>query len=56
MNVHMMKENVNLLDPKQKKKLIKALEKEMLEKAKNMEFEEAAVLRDEIAELKGENK
>ncbi|MDC7239078.1 MAG: excinuclease ABC subunit UvrB [Spirochaetales bacterium] len=56
MNVHMMKENVNLLDPKQKKKLIKALEKEMLEKAKNMEFEEAAVLRDEIAELKGEAK
>lgn len=54
MNVHVMKENVNLLDPKQKKKLIKALEKEMLEKAKNMEFEEAAVLRDEIAELKGE--
>jgi excinuclease ABC subunit B len=54
MNVHLMKENVNLLDPKQKKKLIKALEKEMLEKAKNMEFEEAAVLRDEIAELKGE--
>lgn len=54
MNVHVMKENVNLLDPKQKKKLIKALEKEMLEKAKNMEFEEAAVLRDEIAELKGD--
>ncbi|MDC7235264.1 MAG: excinuclease ABC subunit UvrB [Spirochaetales bacterium] len=55
MNVQVMKENVNLLDPVQKKKLIKALEKEMLEKAKNMEFEEAAVLRDEIAELKGEN-
>lgn len=54
LNIHVMKENVNLLDPKQKKKLIKALEKEMLEKAKNMEFEEAAVLRDEIAELKGE--
>ena len=56
MTVAVMKENVNLLDPAQKKKLIKALEKEMLEKAKNMEFEEAAVLRDEIAELKGEGK
>ena len=54
MTVAVMKENVNLLDPAQKKKLIKALEKEMFEKAKNMEFEEAAVLRDEIAELKGE--
>ncbi len=56
MTVAVMKENVNLLDPAQKKKLIKALEKEMLEKAKNMEFEEAAVLRDEIADLKGEGK
>jgi protein-arginine kinase activator protein McsA len=27
----------------------------MIEKAKNMEFEEAAILRDEIAELKGES-
>ena len=56
MTIDVMKKNVNLLDPKQKNKLIKALEKEMLEKAKNMEFEEAAVLRDEIKELKGENK
>ncbi|MDA3955565.1 excinuclease ABC subunit UvrB [Oceanispirochaeta sp.] len=55
MTISVMKDNVNLLDPVQKKKLIKALEKEMLEKAKNMEFEEAAVLRDEIVELKGEN-
>ena len=54
MTIGVMKQNVNLLDPKQKKNLIKALEKEMLEKAKNMEFEEAAVLRDEIRELKGE--
>ncbi len=52
-NIAVMKEGTNLLDPAQKKKLIKALEKEMLEKAKNMEFEGAAVLRDEIANLKG---
>jgi len=55
MTIDVMKKSVNLLDPAQKKKLIKALEKEMLEKAKNMEFEEAAVLRDEIASLKEES-
>lgn len=54
MTIEMMKEGTNLFDPKQKKRLIKALENEMLEKAKNMEFEEAAVLRDEITRLKGE--
>lgn len=54
MTVEMMKNSTNLFDPKQKKRLIKALENEMLEKAKNMEFEEAAVLRDEISRLKGE--
>ncbi len=52
-NIAAMKEQTNLLDPAQKKKLIKALEKEMLEKAKNLEFEEAALLRDEIEALKG---
>jgi excinuclease ABC subunit B len=51
-NIAAMKEQTNLLDPAQKKKLIKALEKEMLEKAKNLEFEEAALLRDEIDALK----
>ena len=51
-NIEAMKEQTNLLDPSQKKKLLKALEKEMLEKAKNLEFEEAALLRDEIEKLK----
>ena len=46
----------NLLVPEQKKALIKRLENEMLEKAKNLEFEAAAVLRDEIDRIKsGEN-
>ncbi len=54
MTIEMMKNSTNLFDPKQKKRLIKALENEMFEKAKNMEFEEAAVLRDEIARLKGD--
>ena len=52
MNIDMMKKSTNLLDPKQKKSLIKALENEMLERSKNMEYEEAAVLRDEISRLK----
>lgn len=53
-NVEFMKKSTNLLDPKQKKRLIKALENEMLEKAKMLDFEAAAMLRDEIADLKGE--
>ncbi len=44
----------NLLDPKQKAVLVRKLEAEMLEKAKNLEFEAAALLRDEIAKLKEE--
>ena len=52
MNIDMIKKSTNLLDPKQKKSLIKALENEMLERSKNMEYEEAAVLRDEISRLK----
>jgi len=52
MSIDVMKKSANLLDPKQKKRLLKALENEMLERAKNMEYEEAAVLRDEINNLK----
>lgn len=52
MSIDVMKKSANLLDPKQKKRLIKALENEMLERAKNMEYEEAAVLRDEINHLR----
>jgi excinuclease ABC subunit B len=46
----------NLLVPEQKKKLLKALEAQMLEHAKNLEFEEAARIRDEIEKIrKGED-
>ena len=38
-------------DPKAAAKLIKQLEKEMLEHAKNLEFEQAAVLRDRIKHI-----
>ncbi len=42
----------NLLVPEQKNALIRRLEREMLEKAKNLEFESAALLRDEIDRIK----
>ena len=51
-NVQVMWDSYNIVEPKSRKKLIKALEREMLEHAKNLEFEEAAVLRDEIERLK----
>jgi len=54
-SLSVLKEKTNLLDPKQRKKLIQALEKEMLERAKNLDFEAAAEIRDEINELKGES-
>lgn len=44
----------NLLNPADRKKYIKELEKEMTECAKNLEFEKAAVLRDEIERIKKE--
>jgi excinuclease ABC subunit B len=50
--VNMLKKTHNLLVPEQKKSLFKALEKRMLEHAKNLEFEEAALIRDEIERLK----
>jgi excinuclease ABC subunit B len=41
----------NVLIPAQRKQLVKALENEMLEHAKRLEFEEAAAIRDEIARI-----
>lgn len=51
-SIAVLKSNVDLLDRTQRKQLIRALEKEMSEKAREMKFEEAAVLRDEILNLK----
>ena len=42
----------NLLSASDRKKYIKALEREMLEAAKNLEFERAAVIRDEIVAVR----
>lgn len=51
-NIEFLKEQYNILIPQQKKALISALEKEMLELAKILEFERAALIRDEIERLK----
>jgi excinuclease ABC subunit B len=50
--VEILKKSHNLLVPAQRKSLLKALESQMLEHAKNLEFEEAALIRDEIEKLK----
>ncbi|WP_461256997.1 excinuclease ABC subunit UvrB [Treponema sp. R80B11-R83G3] len=50
--VEVLKNSYNVLIPAQRKQLIKALENEMLEHAKKLEFEQAAAIRDEIARIK----
>ena len=50
-NLEVLKASYNVLVPKQRETLLKALEAEMLELAKDLEFERAAVVRDEIRKL-----
>ncbi|GHV75704.1 UvrABC system protein B [Spirochaetia bacterium] len=49
--VEVLKRSYNVLIPAQRKLLIRALEGEMLEHAKNLEYELAAAIRDEIAKV-----
>ena len=49
--VEVLKRSYNVLIPAQRKQLVRALEGEMLEHAKNLEFEMAAAIRDEIARV-----
>lgn len=51
-SIEMLKNGYNIVIPAERKKLIRALERQMLEHAKNLEFEQAALLRDEIENLK----
>ena len=51
-SIDVLKASHNVLIPKERAALISALEKEMLELAKDLEFERAAVVRDEIEKLK----
>ncbi|MCL2277651.1 MAG: excinuclease ABC subunit B [Treponema sp.] len=53
--IEVLKKSYNILIPAQRKQLIKALENEMLEHAKNLEFEQAAAIRDEIAKIKNKD-
>lgn len=48
----MLRKTHNVLVPEQRRSLIKEMEKIMFEHAKNLEFEQAALIRDEIAKLK----
>jgi excinuclease ABC subunit B len=49
--IDVLKKSYNVLIPAQRKQLVKALENEMLEHAKKLEFEQAAAIRDEIARI-----
>jgi excinuclease ABC subunit B len=51
-SVEVLRKSYNVLIPAQRKQLVKALENEMLEHAKNLEFEQAAAIRDEIVRIK----
>lgn len=51
--VEILEKNYNVMVPQQRNALVRELEKLMLEHAKNLEYEEAAVVRDEIDRLKG---
>jgi excinuclease ABC subunit B len=50
--IELLKKSHNLLVPEQKKSLLRSLESQMLEHAKKLEFEQAALIRDEIDRLR----
>ncbi|AFG36685.1 excinuclease ABC subunit UvrB [Spirochaeta africana] len=51
-NIEIISSGFNVMQARDRKKLIAELEKLMLEHAKNLEFEEAAVVRDEIDKIR----
>jgi excinuclease ABC subunit B len=51
-SIEVLKKAYNILVPAQRKKLLSALEKEMMEHAGQLEFEQAAAIRDEIGRIK----
>ncbi len=51
LDIEIIKSRYNIINRNEKKRLIKELEAVMLEHAKNLEFEEAAFIRDEIIKL-----
>ncbi len=53
-DLEIIKERYNLLNPSERKKYIRELERGMLEASKNLEFESAITFRDEIERIKME--
>ena len=51
MNVEVLKKSANLFNPGERRKLIKALTKQMSDCADRMEYEQAAAIRDQIREI-----
>ncbi|EID86411.1 excinuclease ABC, B subunit [Treponema sp. JC4] len=54
MNVEVLKKSANLFNPGERKKLIKALTKQMSDCADRMEYEQAAAIRDQIREIEAQ--
>lgn len=54
MNLDVLKKNANLFNPSDRKKLIKALTQQMSDFADRMEYEQAAVVRDQIREIQNQ--
>ena len=54
LEVDVLKRDANLFNPKERKKLINALKKQMGEYADRMEYEQAAAVRDEIKEIENQ--
>jgi len=55
-DLEVIQKNYNLLNPVERKRYVKVLESEMLEAAKDLNFERAIVFRDEIKKLKDKGK
>ena len=49
--LEVLKKTANLFDAKQRKKLVAALKKEMEDCAERLDYEQAAVIRDQILEI-----
>ena len=54
MNAEVLKKSANLFNPSERKKLIKALTKQMTDCADRMEYEQAAAIRDQIREIENQ--
>lgn len=51
LQLDVLKKSANLFVPKERRKLIEALKKQMNDYAENLEYEQAAVIRDQIADI-----